>query len=135
MQRGKIYDCEKGSRLARIQIEGRVSMPTMMRERQLLGSRPPYKYEFAVGVGINPRKKPPYNLYGIWQLCRFRRILSGANPNKSSVFNPRRSSNPTPATMGTERKNLEVPFLLLVASRVSIIPILIYCRVLVPVPK
>jgi hypothetical protein len=44
-------------------------------------------------------------------------------------------SNPTPATMGTERENLKVPFSLLVTSHVSIIPILIDRCVLVPVPN
>src|SRR5271168_549618 len=42
-------------------------------------------------------------------------------------------SNPTPATMGALRRNLEAPFFLSVAHRVLALPFLVYCRSLVPI--
>jgi hypothetical protein len=42
-------------------------------------------------------------------------------------------SNPTPATMGALRLNLEAPFLLSVTSLVLTAPFLVYCRTIVPV--
>ena len=44
-------------------------------------------------------------------------------------------SNPTPATMGAERLNLEAPFLVTVTSRAAIPSILIHRCIVVPVPQ
>src|SRR5579862_5017608 len=42
-------------------------------------------------------------------------------------------SNPTPATMGAERQNLEAPFFLLVVGRAGTVPSLVHYRTIVPV--